>query len=302
MFMLLSKLSLLNRYKTLNLKAYNNYQCYFVKYIQSEAMAVTINDAIRILKSIAPLNLAEGWDNVGLLVEPSENKIMRSLLLTIDLTEDVVDEAIENKCQLIVAYHPNIFKPLKSVNHAHWKQRIIIKCIKNDIAVFSPHTSWDSMRNGVNDWLSTAFEVEYSKPININANDSSGRTGIGRYITLQSAISLKTAIELVKELIGLPYVRVGVGRKRDLDSYINSVAICAGSGTSVLSGVKADLYLTGEMLHHDVLEATQQGINVILCNHSDSERGFLKYFQKKYDIEGIEVKISKVDRDCLQTM
>lgn len=84
------------------------------------------------------------------------------------------------------------------------------------------------------------------------------------------------------------------------------MALCAGSGASVLNGVKADLYLTGEMLHHDILDATQKGISVILCNHSDSERGFLRIFQKNLQVKllnnEIEVIISSCDRDPLQTV
>lgn len=84
------------------------------------------------------------------------------------------------------------------------------------------------------------------------------------------------------------------------------MALCAGSGASVLNGVKADLYLTGEMLHHDILDATQKGISVILCNHSDSERGFLRVFQKKFQMDmlnnEVEVIVSTHDKDPLKTV
>lgn len=82
---------------------------------------------------------------------------------------------------------------------------------------------------------------------------------------------------------------------------ISTAAICAGSGASLLNGINADLYLTGEMLHHDVLEATQKGIHVILCNHSDSERGYLKLFQSRLESQDFTVIISKKDKDCLTT-
>lgn len=84
------------------------------------------------------------------------------------------------------------------------------------------------------------------------------------------------------------------------------MAVCAGSGASVLKNVKADLYLTGEMSHHDLLNATQNGIHVILCNHSDSERGFLKVFQIKLQSlllqNQVEVVVSKIDKDPLETV
>ncbi|CAG9862020.1 unnamed protein product [Phyllotreta striolata] len=264
-------------------------------------MGMPLVEVVKKLKAYAPLDLAEHWDNVGLLIEPSSGATVSTILVTIDLTEDVVDEAIENKARLIISYHPNIFKPLKTISQGHWKERIISKCIKNDIAVFSPHTTWDAMQNGVHEWLANAFQYSENRPI-IENKDYVGIYGVGRYITLNNSISLKNAIALIKDHVGVPYVRVGVAKHRHLDSPISTVAICAGSGASVLSGILADLYLTGEMLHHEVLEATQNGINVILCNHSDSERGFLKKFQETFKHEGLNVILSKIDKDCLETM
>jgi len=91
-----------------------------------------------------------------------------------------------------------------------------------------------------------------------------------------------------------------------LDGYINTVALCAGAGVSILKGISADLYLTGEMLHHDVLDAVHQGSHVILTNHSDSERGFLKVYASilKRDIlqKPVEVCVSESDKDPLETV
>ncbi|KAJ8972817.1 hypothetical protein NQ317_008734 [Molorchus minor] len=263
-------------------------------------MGLPLKDVIQKLQQIAPLKLAESWDNVGLLIEPDRNSVVNKILLTIDLTEDVVAEAIENKAQVIVSYHPNIFRPLKCVTENQWKERIIIKCIQNGIAVFSPHTTWDAMADGVNDWLAAALKPKYSKPILVNPED--GKIGMGRLISLEKPLTLKEAIETVKNHIGIPYLRVGIARHRDLETLINTAAICAGSGASVLAGTEADLYLTGEMLHHDVLDATQKGISVILCNHSDSERGFLTSFQNRFKSDELQVIISKVDKDCLITV
>lgn len=89
------------------------------------------------------------------------------------------------------------------------------------------------------------------------------------------------------------------------DGYINTVALCAGSGVSILRGISADLYLTGEMLHHDVLDAVHHGSHVILTNHSDSERGFLKIYAeilKRNLQKPVEVCVSESDKDPLQTV
>lgn len=110
----------------------------------------------------------------------------------------------------------------------------------------------------------------------------------------------------IKAHIGIPHLRLALATGQNMESLVSSVALCAGSGGSVLKGIKADLYLTGEMFHHDVLDACQRGIHVILCNHSDSERGFLKSFSKILETDLLEgrakVVISKEDCDPLKTV
>ncbi|CAH0555929.1 unnamed protein product [Brassicogethes aeneus] len=271
-----------------------------IKNYTSGTMGVPLNNIVKKLTAIAPLNLAGTWDNVGMLVEPTSNKNIDTALLTIDLTEDVVDEAIRSEAQLIISYHPNIFQPLKKVTQSHWKQRVVIKCIKNDIAVFSPHTSWDSISGGVNDWLGSVFETRESAPIEKNENDPT--IGMGRLLTLKKPMALDEIIFKVKIHVGIEHLRVAVARHKGLDSLIHTVALCAGSGASILNGINADLYLTGEMMHHDVLDAAQKGTHVILTNHSDSERGFLRTIVDKIKMDNLNVLLSEVDKDCLKTM
>lgn len=98
------------------------------------------------------------WDNVGLLVEPSDKLVVKKMLVTNDLTEDVLNEAISKDINMIVSYHPVIFKPyLNRLTQADWKQRSIVKCIEKRIAVYSPHTSWDCIEGGINDALLSSF-------------------------------------------------------------------------------------------------------------------------------------------------
>jgi len=263
-------------------------------------VGMALSEVVKKLQAIAPLSLAESWDNVGLLIEPDSDHGVNSVLLTIDLTEDVVEEAIELGTQLIISYHPNIFKPLKCVTQSTWKERIIVQCIKNNIAVFSPHTTWDAMLDGVNDWLASCFKASSTMPLLPNSENP--KLGMGRCVNLVEPIRLAQIVNDLKAHIGIQSVRVGVGRGKYLESDMSTIALCAGSGASVLAGVKTDVYITGEMLHHDILEATQRGISVILCNHSDSERGYLKNFQKCIASEQLKVFVSKFDRDPLRTV
>ena len=109
----------------------------------------TIRDIANSIEELAPLNYAEGFDNVGLLVGDYKTEVT-NVLVTLDTLENVVDEAIEKKCNLIVSFHPIVFSGLKKINGSNYVERVIIKAIKNNIAIYSMHTALDNSFNGVN--------------------------------------------------------------------------------------------------------------------------------------------------------
>lgn len=127
----------------------------------SDSSTMELKTVVSRLNKFAPTSLAASWDNVGLLVEPTPPHVIDTLLLTNDLTEAVTAEALEKKASMILSYHPPIFVPLKRLTQATWKERVIVKCIENRIAVYSPHTAYDALDGGVNDWLLQPFGKSY---------------------------------------------------------------------------------------------------------------------------------------------
>lgn len=178
-------------------------------------------------------------------------------------------------------------------------------CLENRIALYSPHTSWDNNRGAIGDWLSRALPHKESQIILPSAENSEIGTGRQAQVDSPTPITLGESIERVKKHTGIKTVQVAIGADKSLDSIINSFAVCPGSGSSVLKGVPVDLYISGEMSHHDVLEAVHNNVNVILCNHSNSERGYLTEFKetlaKLLDDNSIEIFLSKSDADPLVT-
>lgn len=339
------------------------------------------------LNDVAPLSFAESWDNVGLLVEPSPPHTVHTLFLTNDLTEAVLQEALREKADLVLSYHPPVFRPLARVTWGTWKERLVVRALEARVAIYSPHTALDAAPQGVNTWLARGLGICTSRPIRLSrapshptegthrvefsvrhsqdldtvlcavkaiggadvtsfsarTGDGAERTrlsvtctqealprvvawlsqnrqlheqtevlalekplllqtGMGRLCTLRESASLATVVERVKSHLKLSHVRLALGAGRTLDSRIQDVALCAGSGSSVLQGVQADLYLTGEMSHHDVLDATSQGISVILCEHSHTERGFLSDLRDLLGVRlggRVRVVLSEQDRDPL---
>ena len=140
---------------------------------------------IQTLENIAPLTLAEDWDNVGLLINPVRPRNVKKILLTIDLTEAVADEAIAGKTDLIMTYHPILFRPASRLNAGNAYDRTVMKLIQKNIAVYSPHTALDAVIGGVNDWLADGIgdgEVSVLQPI---PNSDAGQ---GRLVELKKPV------------------------------------------------------------------------------------------------------------------
>ena len=116
-------------------------------------------DVLDCIRSLAPEWLAESWDAVGLHAgDPSAT--VRRALLCIDLTPPVLEEAVSGRADLVVAYHPPIFEPLRRLSEDNWKQAMLAEVIRRRIAIYSPHTALDAAPGGVNDWLAECLEGE----------------------------------------------------------------------------------------------------------------------------------------------
>ncbi|KAL1932465.1 hypothetical protein VTP01DRAFT_8143 [Rhizomucor pusillus] len=268
------------------------------------------------MRTIAPLELAEtSWDNVGVLVEPPfPSPKFSKVFLTIDLTPQVLDEALSDpRVGTIVAYHPPIFRAMKRLTQADVKQDIVMKAVARGVGIYSPHTACDNCVDGVNDWLASGLGKGMVQPIVPAENPPEGHeeSGTGRLFTYDDPTPFFTVIDRIKKLTGLPFLRVA--KAEHADDLIKTVAICAGSGSSVLNPVDADLFFTGEMGHHDVLAALAKNTSVILCEHSNTERGYLSAVlqpklqsmlanERSEEGDAIEVVVSKVDKDPLTIM
>ena len=256
-----------------------------------------LESVIHTLEDLAPLQYAEDWDNVGLLINPLKPRAVKRILLTIDLTEAVADEAIAGKADLIIAYHPILFHPASRLNAAHAYDRTVMKLIQKNIAVYSPHTALDSIVGGVNDWLAEGVGEGIVTALQPLEHSDAGQ---GRLVELTKPVKMKTLTQRIKKHLGLENLRLATAAE---ELPIKTVALCAGAGTDAFKGIKADCYLTGEMSHHNVLAATLSGSHVILCEHTNTERGYLPVFARilqKALGNGVDIAVSEIDSDPIK--
>lgn len=223
-------------------------------------MSISVADIVKIMEEIAPPVLAEGWDNVGLMLG-RRGKAVKKLLLALDITAEVVQQAIAQKADMIITHHPLIFREMKKVTDSDWQQELMLTLAEKGIAVYSAHTNLDCVSNGVNDVLAKKLRLE---SVDVLDNDS----GLGRIGTV-TACSVQEFAALVKQSLRADYVVVGDARKS-----VHRVAICGGAGSDLITLARlrgADTLVTGDIKYHDAQQAVFGGLNIIDAGHQPTE-------------------------------
>ncbi len=234
-------------------------------------------DIIKVLEELSPVSYAEDWDNVGLLVGRQEKEVT-SVLLTLDVTDEVIEQAVKEQASMIIAHHPLLFRPLKHVTTGDFVERRVFRLIQKDINCYAMHTNFDVM--GMADAVADELHIKDREVLDVTYEDDISREGIGRIGQLPKVMTLAECAAYVKEQFCLPRVRIF----GDADTEVERVAICPGSGKSFLpkvveSGI--DVYITGDIDHHSGLDAVAQGVCIIDAGHYGLEQIF-PFCMKEY--------------------
>ena len=217
-----------------------------------------------------PEELRESWDNDGLMVASDDEIDVKKAIITLDVTEDVVDYAVANGFNLIISHHPLIFRPLGAITEDSHIARKVIKLIKNDVAVISLHTRADKVEGGVNDILAEILGLENVTPF--------GEGMLGRVGTLPEELSMEDFSYLLKGLLDCDGVRLV-----DACIPVQRVAVVGGDGKSFVSdamAVGADTYVSGRIGYNVMEEAGEMGINLIEAGHFFTEQPVTEFFKR----------------------
>ncbi len=232
-------------------------------------MSTSLRQAINVFEKLWPTNLAEEWDVVG-LVSGSLSKDIKSVLLTVDVTTEVVEHAKQVGADLIFAHHPLLLKGVTSVAESNAKGSVISELIRADIALYSAHTNADSVESGTSAVLATLLGLQKSKPLVAIAESS---LGIGQVGSLAKPMSLGDLASLLNDI--LPPTATGVRVAGEFERQVSTVALCAGAGDSYLElalDAGADVYITSDLRHHRAQEtlelAKARGVDFALIDIS----------------------------------
>ncbi|MBC5624745.1 Nif3-like dinuclear metal center hexameric protein [Clostridium sp. NSJ-49] len=253
-----------------------------------------VKEIIEVMETLAPTFLKEDFDNVGLMVGDREKEV-KKVLLALDCTLKVVEEAKENNVDLIITHHPLIFRRPNNITTDTIQGRKIIELIKNDISLYSSHTNLDSAKSGLNDSIPKLLGYDSSEILEVNKRDE--KAGLGRIVTLDKPTTLDEIVDNVKKALNINNLRVVKGKEE-----VNKIAIINGSGQDFIGKAVskgADCIITGDTTYHFASDYKEMGINIIDAGHFASEQ--IVFFNVMKNIidkfTDIEFILSKVEED-----
>ena len=243
---------------------------------------------INSIESVAPRSAQANWDNSGMQVGDTGRDI-QSVLLTTDVTPDVVNEAVMCGCQLIVSHHPLLFHGLKQVCGQTPQARVVEQAIRHNIAIYSAHTSLDSVAGGINTTLADKLGITDYRFLT--------ESGLGVIGQLPESVIFLDFIEQIYAKLQCTYVRY----TRPAKPMIQTIALCGGSGAEFIDEAinqGADAYLTADCKYHEFQQADGQ-IGLIDIDHWISERHARDIFRNILEPLGLQCIISKNDKSYI---
>ncbi|MCQ2414303.1 MAG: Nif3-like dinuclear metal center hexameric protein [Clostridia bacterium] len=229
---------------------------------------MTVKELYARMTARIPESLRESWDNDGIMCAPDLSADVHRVLLSLDVTEEVVDYAIENDFDLIISHHPLIFRPLAAFSEDNPCGRKLLKLSSNGITVFSFHTRADKVDGGVNDLLADTLDLHNVEKF--------GEGDLGRIGELDEEITLDDFAMLAREALGAPAVLVADGFNP-----VHKVAVVGGDGKDFIAdalAAGADTFLSGRLSYNTMAEAGELGINLIEAGHYYTECRITEFF------------------------
>jgi len=233
-----------------------------------------MSDWLHVMNEIAPLSIQEPWDNSGLQIDYGNEDVER-VLVALEITGDVIEEAISKKADMIVVHHPLIFSPIRCINHGKVEGDYLIRLIRSNIAVYASHTCFDSARNGNNDYLMELLGTQRFSRLNMPGRGFE-ESALARVGLLPEPVVFADFVRRLTAVLGNPG---GIKVSGEGSRLVQKIAVCTGAGGEYYEGAVAagaDVFVSGDIKHHDAQAARESGLCVIDAGHYGTEQIFVK--------------------------
>lgn len=230
-----------------------------------------ISEIIDTIEAFAPANYQESWDNTGLQVG-DRNAECSGVMICVDVTPDVVDEAISRGCNMIVSHHPLLFHGLKTITGATPVEKCVMRAIAAGISIYSSHTAVDNTPGGVSHVMAQKLNVNVDAVLDPLASQPGGQVGTGVVGNLTEPLTPSQLIDRVKKAFGSPIARCT--NPELAPENITRIAMCGGSGGSLINAAidaGAQAYITSDTRYHDFVDH-RNSILIIDIGHFESEQ------------------------------
>ena len=247
---------------------------------------------IEILEAQSPPSYACDWDNVGLLAGNIDREIHK-IYIALDATDEAVEEAVNLGADMILTHHPLIFKGIRRVVADDFIGRRLIRLIQNNIAYYAMHTNFDV--KGMAELSAAMLGLEEPRVLDVTAVSLDKEEGIGRIGRFKNPMELKSCADFVKAVFSLEQVKVFGDPKKELCV----AAISPGSGKSEIGNAiakGADVLITGDIDHHEGIDAVSRGLCIIDAGHYGLEHIFIRYMKEYLEksCEGVEIAAQQI--------
>lgn len=244
------------------------------------------------IEAVYPKIAALGFDNVGLLVGRAEKQVEK-IYLALDATDEVIDEAINLGADMLITHHPLIFSGMKSVTDEDFIGRRVVKLIQSDISYYAMHTNYDVM--GMAALAGRILKLHASEVLDVTIEIDNKQEGIGRIGNLDCELTVKECCEYVKEKLALDHVKVF----GDLEKKVHRMAVSPGSGKSAVKPAiekGAQVLVTGDIGHHEGIDAVAQDLVIIDAGHYGTEYIFIEDMKLflEYELKDVEIMTAAV--------
>ncbi len=253
-------------------------------------------DLLAVLDDLAPMRLAEHWDNVGLMVGRRDRPVSR-VLVALDLRAAVLDEAAATGADLVLVHHPPIFPAMSAVTDERTAGALVLRAAEERIGVVAAHTNLDSAAGGLNDLMAGALGVSATCPLVPDADDPA--VGLGR---VGDIAPTPLGVLAMRAVEAFSPRHANLGMAGDPAMAVTRVAVCTGSGRSLIDAARAagaDAYVTGDLTYHDADAA--EGMGLVNVPHGAVEqhcmRAWAPALASALVPRGVEVAVTSVDTD-----